>query len=92
MEAPCIKAYHEEEERYSRLILEYHNTKQRKKICKKVSNMIEKYHIVPFTTVTPKDGKNGEYSLEFHDDYDRKSGDFFEDLIHSLGVEHCEME
>jgi len=88
--APDIKAYHEEEERYSRLILEYSSLDERKLICDKVAETIEKLDMVPYTVVTPKDSKSGEYCLEFHDDYDRKSGDFFESLLHSLGVKECE--
>ncbi len=89
---PDIRAYHEEEERYSRLVLEYFSTNERKEICSKVAEAIEKFDIVPYTVITPKDEKSGEYSLEFHDDYDRKSGDFFEYVLHSLGIKECESE
>ena len=89
---PDIRAYHEEEERYSRLVLEYFSTNERKEICSKVAEAIEKFDIVPYTIITPKDEKSGEYSLEFHDDYDRKSGDFFEYVLHSLGIKECESE
>ncbi len=87
---PDIKAYHEEEERYSRLVLEYFSTKERKQICDKIAEAIEKFDMVPYTIVTPKDSKSGEYCLEFHDDYDRKSGDFFEYILKSLNIKECE--
>ncbi len=85
-----IKAYHEEEERYSRLVLEYHSTKQRQEICDAVAKAIEKFDMVPYTIITPKDDKSGEYLLEFHDDYDRRSGDFFEEILKLLKVDRCD--
>ncbi|MCH9814554.1 MAG: hypothetical protein K0U47_11510 [Epsilonproteobacteria bacterium] len=87
----CIKAYHEMEERYARLILEYHDNAQRKEICDTVGMMIDAYNIAPAVTVTPKKDLSGEYSIEFHDDYDKQSGKFFEELIQKLGVGHCEI-
>lgn len=91
MEKACIKAYHEMEERYARLILEYHNNQQRKEICDTVGQMIDDYSIAPAVTVIPKKDLSGEYCIEFHDDYDKQSGVFFEKLIKKLGVDHCEI-
>jgi hypothetical protein len=42
--------------------------------------------------VTPDKELGGEYSIEFHDDYDRDSANFFENLIKKLGVDHCEVD
>jgi len=91
MKNACIKAYHEMEERYARLILAYHNNEQRNKICNTVGEMIEEQGIAPAVTVTPGKNLGGEYCIEFHDDYDKESGKFFEDLIKKLGVDHCEI-
>lgn len=87
----CIKAYHEMEERYSRLVLVYNSNKQRNTICDTVGEMIEKKGIAPAVVVTPGKNLSGEYSIEFHDDYDKQSGQFFEDLIKKLNINHCEV-
>jgi hypothetical protein len=91
MKKACIKAYHEMEERYARLILEYYDNDQRRKICDTVGAMIEEQGIAPAVTVTPKKNLSGEYCIEFHDDYDKESGQFFEDLIKKLDIDHCEI-
>jgi hypothetical protein len=91
MESACIKAYHEMEERYARLILEYHSNEQRHQICDLVAKIIEETSIAPSLTVTPKKNFGGDYSIEFHDDYDRESFKFFEILIKRLGIDHCEL-
>lgn len=91
MNKPCIKAYHEMEERYSRLVLVYNNTEQRNLICDTVGKMIDEKGIAPGVTVTPKKDLGGEYAVEFHDDYDKKSGKFFEELIGKLDISHCEV-
>ena len=87
-----IKAYHEMEERYARLVLEYHSNEQRKAICDTVSSVIDEFGVAPALTVTPGKNLGGEYSIEFHDDYDRVSGNFFESLIKRLGIDHCEVD
>ncbi len=91
MKNTCIKAYHEMEERYARLVLAYHNNEQRKTICDTVSIVIDEKEIVPTVTVTPGKNFGGEYSIEFHDDYDKESGAFFEELIKKLDIGHCEI-
>ncbi len=91
MKKTCIKAYHEMEERYSRLVLVYNSNEQRNLICDSVGMMIEKKGIAPGVTVTPGKDLGGEYSIEFHDDYDKQSGKFFEELIKKLDIEHCEV-
>jgi hypothetical protein len=88
----CIKAYHEMEERYARLVLEYHSNEQRKIICDMVGEVINEFGVAPALTVTPGKNLGGEYSIEFHDDYDRDSANFFENLIKKLGVDHCEVD
>ena len=88
----CIKAYHEMEERYARLVLEYHSNEQRNTICDMVGKVIDEYGVAPALTVTPGKNLGGEYSIEFHDDYDRDSANFFESLIKKLSVGHCEID
>jgi hypothetical protein len=92
MKTACIKAYHEMEERYARLVLEYHSNDQRNLICDTVGEVIDELGIAPALTITPGKNLGGEYDIEFHDDYDRESFRFFETLIKKLGVDHCEVE
>ncbi len=87
----CIKAYHEMEERYSRMILEYHSLEQKEEIFNISNELIKKYKIYPTKIITPKGDFTGNFCLEFHDDYDKASENFFEELIKKLGVDHCEI-
>ncbi len=91
MKKTCIKAYHEMEERYSRLVLAYSSTEQRNHICNTVGKIIEVFKVAPSVVVTPGKDLSGEYSIEFHDDYDKQSGKFFEEVIKQLDIEHCEV-
>ncbi len=92
MKESCIKAYHEMEERYARLILEYYSNAQRKQVCDTVAEAIEELDIAPSLSVTPGKDQGGEYSIEFHDDYDKESHIFFESLIKKLGIGRCEVD
>ncbi len=87
----CIKAYHEMEERYSKLILEYHTLEQKELIFNTANDLIKKYAIYPTKIIIPKGDFSGDFCLEFHDDYDKASGAFFEELIKTLGIDHCEL-
>ncbi|BCD60225.1 MULTISPECIES: hypothetical protein [unclassified Nitratiruptor] len=80
------KAHMAMEERYARLEIDYDSLEEKKKICNLVNDLIAKYRISPQITVEPKDIENGEYVIEFHDDYDKKAGPFFEDLIKELDI------
>jgi len=92
MPKACIKAYHEMEERYARLELDYFDDNQKNLISDSINAMTKKYEITPEVTIEPKGEGRGEYIIEFHDDYDKKSGDFFEELIKNLNIDHCEVE
>ncbi len=87
----CIKAYHEMEERYSRLVLAYSSTEQRNRICDTVGKVMELFQLEPAVTITPKKDLGGEYAIEFHDDYDKQSGKFFEEVIKRLDIDYCEV-
>ena len=87
----CIKAYHEMEERYARLVLEYSSNDQRNMICDTVGKLIEEHGIAPAVTIVPKKDFGGDYCIEFHDDYDKESGVFFDTLIKKLDIDHCEI-
>ncbi len=92
MKNACIKAYHEMEERYARLVLKYYSNEQRSNINDKISEVIEEFKVAPTVTVTPGKDLGGEYDIEFHDDYDRISHKFFEVLIQRLDIGSCEVD
>ena len=84
------KAHIAMEERYSKLELDYDSLEEKKQICDTVNNLRAKYQISPQITIEPKEVGKGEYVIEFHDDYDKKAGPFFEELLHSLGIQKCD--
>ena len=88
--AKDCKAHISMEERYARLEIDYDSVDEKKKICNLVNDLIVKHHISPQITVEPKTIETGEYVIEFHDDYDKKAGPFFEDLLRELGIEKCD--
>jgi len=88
----CIKAHHEMEERYTRIELEYFNLEQKELIFNTTNELIKKYKIYPTKIITPKGDFQGEFCLEFHDDYFRESQDFFNELLEKIGVENCEVD
>ena len=91
MEKPkCIKAYHEMEERYARMELEYYNLEQKELIFNTVNDLIKKYKIYPTKIITPKGEFQGEFCIEFHDDYKRESEEFFNELLERLNIDKCE--
>ncbi len=84
------KAHIAMEERYSKLELEYDSLEEKKRICDTLNELIVKYHISPQITIEPNEVGKGEYVIEFHDDYDKKAGPFFEELLHALGIQKCD--
>jgi len=90
--ASCFKAYHESEERYARVEICFSTIEDRKKICDTLSTLIEETKMSPATSIMQDKGKeSGEYNIEFHDDYDKESGDFFEELFSRLEIGACEI-
>ena len=78
------------EERYAKLEIDYNSLDEKKKICNLVNDLIAKYKISPQITVEPDTIETGEYVIEFHDDYDKKAGPFFEELLNTLGITKCD--
>ncbi len=88
----CLKAYHETEERYARMEILFNTIDERKRICNCVSELIKNEKLYPSTTIMQHKGKeSGEYIIEFHDDYDKLSGDFFEKVLNKLNIHECEL-
>ncbi len=80
------KAHMAMEERYSKLEIDYDSLDEKQKICTLVNELVAKYQISPQITIEPKEVGKGEYVIEFHDDYDKKAGPFFEELLSRLGI------
>jgi hypothetical protein len=78
------------EERYARLELDYDSVKEKKEICNLVNDLIVEHKISPQIEVKPETIETGSYIIEFHDDYDKKAGPFFEDLLKRLGISKCD--
>jgi len=91
MSKACIKVYHEMEERYARLVIEYFTREQKEAIFHATNEMIKAFKVYPNQTISPKDEFHGEFSLEFADDYDKDSGKFFEAIIQKLNIDKCEI-
>ncbi len=87
-----IKAYHEMEERYARMELEYYTLEQKELIFNTTNELIKKYKIYPTKIITPRGDFQGEFSLEFHDDYFKESKDFFNELLQKLNIKRCERD
>jgi len=87
----CIKAYHEMEERYARLVIEYFTLEQKEAIFHATNDLIKELKVFPNQTMSPKGEFHGEFCLEFPDDYDKESQDFFETIIKKLGINKCEI-
>jgi len=90
---PCIEAYHEMEERYAKLEIRFYDKNQSLQINNAVINAIKEFEVSPDIVVEhDNDNQNeGIYIIEFHDDYDKESGEFFEKIIKDLKIGHCTM-
>ncbi len=87
----CIKAYHEMEERYARLVIEYFTLEQKEAIFHTTNELIKDFKVYPSQTMSPKGEFQGEFCIEFSDDYDKVSGEFFESMIKKLEIDKCEI-
>lgn len=86
----CVKATHTMEERYASLMIEYSNLDAKRTICNAINDIIAEQKIAPSIIISPKTTETGSYTIEFHDDYDKKSGPFFEKLLKILEIDRCE--
>jgi hypothetical protein len=78
------------EERYARLVLEYTTIEEKGHIYDVIEKLIVDMRISPNIIITPIEPGFGEYTIEFHDDYDKEGGEFFERLLRELNIEACD--
>ncbi len=82
-----IKAFHQREERYQGLQLEFDGSAASKQaILSAVETISKRRGISPMLNYF----SDASIYLEFHDEYDREGGTFFSELLCFLGIEQCE--
>ncbi|WP_353662362.1 hypothetical protein [Hydrogenimonas sp. SS33] len=85
-----ITAIHSHEERYEKLELLYRNAEEKARILDAIaSTPWRKECQVEISTIEEGEGR-GIVSVEFHDDYDKEAGPFFDVLMKKLGIDRCE--
>jgi len=87
LEAVPIRAYHQREERYQGLKLDYDGSAAlRLRILDAIDAVAKQRGLSPMLNYFSE----GSIYIEFHDDYDRDGGEFFSDLLQRLGIRQCE--
>ncbi|MCF6201908.1 MAG: hypothetical protein L3J42_07295, partial [Hydrogenimonas sp.] len=82
-------AVNSREERYAKLELFYRTSKEREKIMEALKGLsYRKECSVEISDIVENEGR-GIVTIEFHDDYDKEAGEFFDKLIKRLGIERC---
>jgi hypothetical protein len=90
-----MKAYIRMEERYEGLnILFGSNAQEKNKVCKVIDEVKKETGLTPFIFDKISNDRTDIQAIyiEFHDDVHRTGGDFFEKVLHKLGIEKCEDE
>jgi hypothetical protein len=86
-----IKAYHQSEERYQGLKLEYVGKPElRKDVIKAYKNVSNQSGLTPVVYENHSMSESEYIYIEFHDDINRESGAFFTDMLNELGIKNCE--
>ena len=82
-----IEAIHHSEERYASLTLIAYSQEQREKINRVLDKEVPTNEEI---TVSESEVDNIlETTIEYHDDYDKKSGAIFDAIIKSLNINEC---
>ena len=83
-----VVAIHHSEERYASLTLVAYNQEQREQIRK----VVEKRVPLNDSNITVSESEVDdilETTIEYHDDYDKKSGEIFETIMRCLHITEC---
>jgi len=87
-----IKAYHQREERYQGLHLDYSENPERKE---DIVNVVESLKVTtglsPYIYENRSDAYSQSFYIEFHDEYGRECGEFFTTVLEQLHINHCEL-
>ena len=76
------------------LEIKFFNKDQSSKINNAVINAIKELEVSPDIMIehNNENSDEGMYVIEFHDDYDKESGEFFEKIIKDLDINQCSMD
>jgi hypothetical protein len=85
-----ITAIHSHEERYERLELLYRDEAEKKRILDAIGTLSWRPECQVEVSTVEEGGGRGIVSVEFHDDYDKEAGPFFDALMKKLGIARCE--
>ncbi|WP_456380649.1 hypothetical protein [Hydrogenimonas sp.] len=85
-----ITAIHSHEERYEKLELLYGNEKERKKILDTIDRLDYRKECQVEISDVKEGEERGFIAVEFHDDYDKEAGPYFDALMEKLGIDRCE--
>jgi len=85
-----IDAEFRSEERFSRLSLAFQNKEEREKVVGQVESIIKKYPLTPDIHFADVSSGKAVMVIEYHDDLNREAGEIFENIMQSLGIDHCE--
>jgi hypothetical protein len=81
------------EEEYMTLVVEYKAKEDRSIICDLIGDIEEKYDVHPEVVHQRLKEGGGLFSIEFSRDiytHSRIPGEFIEDVLKKLNIEHCE--
>jgi len=81
------------EEEYMTLVIEYKVKDDRSVICDTIGDIEEKYDVHPEVMHQRLKDSGGQFSVEFSKEIytnSRTPGDFIEDVLKKLEIEHCE--
>ncbi len=79
-----MEAIHHSEERYASLTLVTHSQDEIQKAREVVDSIVPKDEEITISESEVDDIY--EITIEYHDDYDKKSGDIFNEIIQSLNI------
>lgn len=84
-----VKAYFRREERYEGLQIAFNKkTQSRDGILKTIEDLKDEMELNPdiFENCYEDEPDKCAFYIEFNDDYDKDAGEFFEALLHKLGI------
>ena len=89
MPTSCIDIDYKSEERYAKISIAYSTEKEYRDISKALDEAHKNFSLDESTYIT--DISNGRKVLvvEYHDDYDRQSGEIIEALMKKLNINTC---
>jgi len=81
------------EEEYMTLVIDYTDNNDRTIICDKIAQAEHDFDVHPEVVHKREKDGGGSFTIEFSKDiytHSRIPGEFIENVLHSLNIEHCE--